>query len=188
MIIMKNSLLLILISTAIIRCSDWTEKPTIKSSHAHTVWHYALKDSFTIQFEIDSMFHLTGLKSIWDDSNASYGYEYKNSSIVISYYALSRYIDTPALYEKLVRKQRSKLGDAYPQREILESAHMNLGDLDGVYTSSYDNEVKQIIYEGLNQKSQVEIHVLITIYDNTHDPQMLLKDLVSSMTFLKKKG
>lgn len=148
---MKNSFFIILLTFIIIQCFDWNTKPLVKCSQSHTIWHYDLKDSLIIQFEMDSIFHLTNLKSIWDGSTASYGYEYKNSSLIISYYPLTP-LGNMTKYESVISSQRSKIKDAYPGRTITKSERLILGTLDGVYTLSNDSKIKEITYQVWSKK------------------------------------
>ncbi len=184
---MKNSIFIILLTFIIIKCSDWNTKPLVKCSQSHTIWHYALKDSLIIQFEIDSIFHLTNLKSIWDGSTASYGYEYQNSSLIISYYPLPTF-GNMLMYERVISSQRTKIKDAYPERTITKSERLILGTLDGVYTVSNDSKIKEITYQGVDQKNQIGVHILFTMPGDTSDFELILRELIYSMKFYKKNG
>ncbi|MBL7783643.1 MAG: hypothetical protein JNM22_20580 [Saprospiraceae bacterium] len=182
---MKNNLFLISLAFIVIECTNWNTKHLCKSSHSNIIWHYALQDSFIIQYEIDSVFHLTKLKSIWDDSAASYGYEYENSSIIISYYPLSTEVKMP-MFDKVIASQISKIRDAYPERKINKSEHIVIGSLNGAYSLSNDNVAEHVTYQGVDQKNQIVVHLLITVTDNIRDSEALLREILSSMKFSKK--
>ena len=185
---MKNNFFLILlIGISTITCFCWHSKPTFKNNYYHSVWHYALRDSFIIKFEIDSIFHPVDPKIRWDDSQTSYCYEYKKSIICINYYALSKY-DSVFSFDNVLKSQRYNTKDAHPERTIRNSNRINIGILDGIATSSYDSKVNEIIYKGFNKELQVVFDISIEVRDSINDSEAILKDLLTSLKFDKKSG
>jgi len=92
------------------------------------------------------------------------------------------------MYERVISSQRTKIKDAYPERTITKSERLILGTLDGVYTVSNDSKIKEITYQGVDQKNQIGVHILFTMPVDTSDFELILRELIYSMKFYKKNG
>lgn len=173
---------------AIFGCTYPVDKPgaekTVTYRYEYPVWHYVLADSFTISMEVDTAFHPSEVKAIWDDHTASFSLASRHSLIVVSYYALSGCGPLNAQKEGIT--QKDKIKDAYKNR-IIEPYKVWYNDiLDGVSTLSYDLLKKELVYTGGNCDLLIEFHIRIICNDNIGNPEDTLQVLLESFRFEKK--